>query len=176
MPKTTLLPCCSGDFCSGQALADALGVSRTAVWKQLNALADYGLEIETVKGRGYRIPGGIDLLNEARVRASLTHRRRACWHPSSCWTRSTQPTQRPCARPGPGRRPAWCAAPSSRVPAGAGGPDLGQPFARNLYVSVVWGIPPGAAALEGLSLAVGVAVARALAAHKLPPVQLWVAQ
>ena len=73
MPKTTLLPLlASGDFCSGQALADALGVSRTAVWKQLNALADYGLEIETVKGRGYRIPGGIDLLNEARVRASLT--------------------------------------------------------------------------------------------------------
>ena len=33
-----------------------MGVSRTAVWKQLNKLSrDTGIEIESVKGRGYRI-------------------------------------------------------------------------------------------------------------------------
>ena len=37
---------------------------------------------------------------------------------------------------------------------------------------MVWQYHQGAAALEGLSLAVGVAVARALAANALPPVQL----
>ena len=37
MTKTTLLPLlASGEFRSGQELAAALGVSRTAVWKQLN--------------------------------------------------------------------------------------------------------------------------------------------
>ena len=73
MPKTTLIPLlASGEYCSGQALAGALGVSRTAIWKQLNALSELGLEIESVKGRGYRIPGGIDLLDESRIRADLS--------------------------------------------------------------------------------------------------------
>ena len=67
MPKTTLLPLLSdGEFHSGQDLADALGISRTAVWKQLGKLADLGLEIDSVKGRGYRIPGGIELLDGLR--------------------------------------------------------------------------------------------------------------
>jgi BirA family biotin operon repressor/biotin-[acetyl-CoA-carboxylase] ligase len=47
-----------------------------------------------------------------------------------------------------------------------------SPFARNLYLSVAWQYHQGAAVLEGLSLAVGVAVARALVASQLPPVQL----
>ena len=47
-----------------------------------------------------------------------------------------------------------------------------SPFAGNLYLSLVWQFSQGAASLEGLSLAVGVAVARALAASGVPPVQL----
>jgi BirA family biotin operon repressor/biotin-[acetyl-CoA-carboxylase] ligase len=39
-----------------------------------------------------------------------------------------------------------------------------SPFGANLYLSVIWGFDSGAAALEGLSLAVGVAIARALSA------------
>ena len=66
-----LAPCFAGQLMSpANVLADALGVSRTAVWKQLNALADYGLQIESVKGRGYRIPGGIDLLDADLVRSA----------------------------------------------------------------------------------------------------------
>ncbi len=60
MPKTILLPMLAdGEFHSGQDLADALGVSRTAVWKQLNRLENLGLELESVRGLGYRIPGGL---------------------------------------------------------------------------------------------------------------------
>ena len=47
-----------------------------------------------------------------------------------------------------------------------------SPFGRNLYVSLVWEFARGASALEGLSLATGVAVARALADCGLPAVQL----
>jgi BirA family biotin operon repressor/biotin-[acetyl-CoA-carboxylase] ligase len=47
-----------------------------------------------------------------------------------------------------------------------------SPYARNLYLSAVWEYEQGAAVLEGMSLAVGVVVARALAACGVPPVQL----
>ncbi len=72
MAKTILLPLLAdGEFRSGQDLADALGVSRTAVWKQLKKLGELGLQIESVKGRGYRIPGGIELLDDAAIRSAL---------------------------------------------------------------------------------------------------------
>jgi len=64
-----------GEYRSGQDLASSLGVSRTAVWKQINKLAaETGLEVESVKGRGYRIPGGVDLLDATQVKAGLSER------------------------------------------------------------------------------------------------------
>lgn len=43
---------------SGAALASALGVSRTAVWKQVAALRNAGYPVETQRGRGYRLAPG----------------------------------------------------------------------------------------------------------------------
>ena len=40
---------------SGQALADRLGVSRTAVWKSIQALRAEGCVIEAEAGKGYRL-------------------------------------------------------------------------------------------------------------------------
>ena len=72
MSTTALLPLLAdGQFHSGQDLADTLGISRTAVWKQLRKLDELGLHAETVKGRGYRIAGGIELLDGALIRAAL---------------------------------------------------------------------------------------------------------
>jgi BirA family biotin operon repressor/biotin-[acetyl-CoA-carboxylase] ligase len=45
-------------FQSGEALAAALGVSRTAVWKQVAELRKAGYPVETQKGRGYRLAPG----------------------------------------------------------------------------------------------------------------------
>ncbi len=174
MPKTTLLPLlASGEYCSGQALADALGVSRTAVWKQLNALADYGLEIESVKGRGYRIPGGIDLLDAALVQAALSPQAAALLTSlqllETIDSTNAEAMRQVVAGAGAGL---VCSAEQQSAGRGRRGRTWVSPFARNLYLSVVWQYHQGAAALEGLSLAVGVAVARALAANGLPAVQL----
>lgn len=174
MPKTILLPLlASGEYRSGQVLADALGVSRTAVWKQLNALADYGLEIESVKGRGYRIPGGVDLLDAALVRRDLNPAAAALLaHLDLRETvDSTNAEAMRQAQAGAGSG-LVCSAEQQSAGRGRRGRTWVSPFARNLYLSVVWQFDQGAAALEGLSLAVGVAVARALAANELPAVQL----
>lgn len=65
-----------------------------------------------------------------------------------------------------------CTAEQQSAGRGRRGREWVSPFARNLYVSLVWAFHQGAAALEGLSLAVGVAVTRALTACRLPPVKL----
>lgn len=39
----------NGEAVSGQDLADALGVSRTAIWKHMQALQEEGYTFETIK-------------------------------------------------------------------------------------------------------------------------------
>ncbi len=58
-------------FVSGQALCEELGVSRTAVWKWINALKKEGYEIESVTRKGYRLLQSPDLLREEDVRRYL---------------------------------------------------------------------------------------------------------
>lgn len=174
MARTTLLPLlANGEYCSGQELARALGVSRTAIWKQLNKLADLGLEIESVKGRGYRIPGGLDLLDAAAVRSALQPEALALLSKLQL-LETVDSTNAEVMRQIEAGAAAGLVCTAEQQSAGRGrrGREWVSPFARNLYVSVAWQFHQGAAALEGLSLAVGVAVARALAACGLPPVQL----
>lgn len=162
-----------GEFHSGQDLAAALGVSRTAVWKQLNRLEDLGLELESVRGLGYRIPGGLDLLNGDRIRAGLEPRARALLGELSVLgavdSTNSEALRRVAAGAGSGL---VCTAEQQSAGRGRRGRAWFSPFARNIYLSVVWEFGQGASALEGLSLVVGVCVARALEKAGVPAVQL----
>ena len=57
-----------GRFHSGQALGAALGISRSAVWKQLQRLeADLNLSIHKVRGRGYQLAMPLELLEHEHL-------------------------------------------------------------------------------------------------------------
>lgn len=56
---------------SGQSLGEALGVTRAAVWKAVQALRAQGYPVESLGGRGYRLPGGLEPLDAAALQASL---------------------------------------------------------------------------------------------------------
>lgn len=58
------------DFVRGQDLADQLGLSRTAIWKAIQTLEHQGLNIESVKNRGYKLLSG-DLLLPDRLAQDL---------------------------------------------------------------------------------------------------------
>jgi BirA family biotin operon repressor/biotin-[acetyl-CoA-carboxylase] ligase len=60
-----------GEYHSGEELGAQLGVSRAAVWKQLHKLEALELPIESIKGRGYRLVGGLDLLEADKIRSFL---------------------------------------------------------------------------------------------------------
>ena len=52
---TALLGAGEGGYISGEELARLLGVSRVSVWGRLKKLQGEGLEVEAVRGRGYRL-------------------------------------------------------------------------------------------------------------------------
>lgn len=55
-------------YVSGQDICNRLGVSRTAVWKNINALKQEGYEIDSVNNKGYRLISEPDIINEMRIR------------------------------------------------------------------------------------------------------------
>ena len=61
------------DYLSGQQLSEALGVSRTAVWKIIGRLKQDGYPIEAVTNKGYRLLSveGRDLFNKEEVENRL---------------------------------------------------------------------------------------------------------
>lgn len=60
-----------GGLISGGALSERLGVSRTAVWKAIDALRESGMEIESVPGEGYRLRESDDSLTDSGIAVGL---------------------------------------------------------------------------------------------------------
>jgi BirA family transcriptional regulator, biotin operon repressor / biotin---[acetyl-CoA-carboxylase] ligase len=62
------------EFVSGEATSDKLGLSRAAVWKQVEALRGHGYRIDAVPARGYRLREIPDRLTALELRPLLgTH-------------------------------------------------------------------------------------------------------
>ncbi|WP_175400994.1 biotin--[acetyl-CoA-carboxylase] ligase [Terasakiispira papahanaumokuakeensis] len=151
-----------GQLHSGQELADRLGVSRTAVWKQLQKLDEYGLSVEAVKGRGYRLRCPLDLLSLEGVRRGL----KADLVDSLNLTLVDVIDSTNLALMQRGREGSIhgqvIMAEMQRHGRGRRGRAWASPFGRHLYLSMGWQFHSGAQALEGLSLAIGVAIQEVL--------------
>ena len=152
-----------GQFHSGTELASVLKVSRTAVWKHLQALGDFGVELIGVSGKGYKLRYPLQLLDSRKIDASLNERAGALISlldihaviPSTNAYLSEIAHQAPAS----GR---VCLAEYQTAGKGRRGRSWVSPFGHNIYLSILWHYPDGPAAIAGLSLAVGVAVIKAL--------------
>ncbi len=60
------------NYTSGEFLAETLGLSRTAIWKGINALKEEGFEIEAIRNKGYRLCTNNDILNAEMIKKYLT--------------------------------------------------------------------------------------------------------
>ncbi|MEK5390960.1 biotin--[acetyl-CoA-carboxylase] ligase [Margalitia sp. FSL K6-0131] len=61
----------NGEFLSGQALANILGCSRTAIWKHIEELRKEGFELEAIRNKGYRIISTPKNMTENELRLGL---------------------------------------------------------------------------------------------------------
>ena len=151
---------------SGEALGLSLGISRVAVWKRLKKLEEFGLEVETKKGKGYCLPGGLDLLRPLKIGDCLSNESQRHLSNVDVFFQidSTNARLADMARTSPIKGHV-CLAEQQTAGRGRRGREWYSPFGRNIYMSVGWEFEAGAAVLEGLSLAVGVALVRALASN-----------
>ncbi len=149
-----------GEFHSGEELGVLLGVSRAAVWKHLQKLEGLGIGLLSVKGRGYCVDGGLDLLDLAKITASIQSSALVKLNlfpqidsTNSYLMRHEHPAMQVCL------------AESQSAGRGRRGRQWVSPFAQNIYCSCGWGFEGGVATLEGLSLVVGLVIVRTLRRH-----------
>jgi len=161
-----------GRFHSGQELARLLGISRAAVWKQLRSFPDtLGIQVDSVRGRGYRLRQPLELLDADWIRGAIdpaVSPREVVIHDSIDSTNSWLMTQ---ARGGM-HGGSVCLAERQEAGRGRHGRHWVSPFGSNIYLSVLWRYPLAPMELSGLSLACGVAVARALERLGVPSPEL----
>ncbi|MBP1473238.1 biotin--[acetyl-CoA-carboxylase] ligase [Frateuria sp. MAH-13] len=152
----------SGEAVSGAQLADRAGVTRAAIWKQVETLRARGLPVEARGAAGYRLPWPVQLLDPARIRAALP---RACasrlgalevhWELDS----TSSELQR---RLVDAADLSMVLAETQTAGRGRRGRSWLSPPGLNLYLSCLKRFDRGFAALSGLSLAVGTMVLRAI--------------
>lgn len=162
MNQTLIKLLADGCFHSGEDLGQVLGISRAAVWKQLHKLEDMNIPLHSVKGKGYRLPEAVELLDEAQLKE--------CGFPFDAFDSTdiylsldstNDELMRRAALLDDPQSKQICFAEMQTSGRGRRGRQWLSPFARNLYFSILWPFD-GIAKVQGLSLAVGLAVYRAL--------------
>ena len=159
-----LVSLADGAVQSGEALARRLGVSRAAVWKGIERLRAQGIIVEALPRRGYRLAAPDELLEEARIRATLAPAAADGLHSLELLYEVDSTNTRLLERgPAPFGSADVAIAELQHAGRGRRGRPWIAPFGSGLALSLGWSFRETPRDLPALSLAVGVAAVRALA-------------
>lgn len=162
-----------GHFHSGQQLGDELGLSRAAINNHIEKLANLGLDIYRVTGKGYKLAEPIQLLDTAKFQSHLQQAKSEELVTLKHVTESTNDDIK-SQLVTVGTLPAGTAVLAEMQTKGRGrrGKQWFSPFACNLYMSIYWPLPQGLNSAIGLSVILGIAVAETLVAAGVDGVSL----
>ena len=150
-----------GKFHSGEALAAQFGVTRATIWNAVQHAQSLGIEIFSVRGRGYKLPQAIDFLDENEVLKAIGEQR--AWFELQILDEVPSTNTYLMQQAGKGAAHVTCVAAHVQSKGrGRRGRTWVSALGSSLTFSLLWRFNCGAAALSGLSLAVGVALIRAL--------------
>lgn len=61
-----------GEFVSGEAISNTLGVTRASVWKTIKMIKSEGYGIESITSKGYRLDSSMGVYNQAEIAQRLS--------------------------------------------------------------------------------------------------------
>ena len=173
MQKQIIALLADGEVHSGAEMANALGVTLSAVQKQLDGLAERHLHYVEVCGKGYRLDKAMELLAAAKINAVVNGQAAALISSLEIHDQIDSTNRYLVERAKNNALSGTvCFAECQTEGKGRRGRQWISPYGSNIYLSILWRFQQGAAALSGLSLAIGVAVIRALKEHQIDDVGL----
>ncbi len=150
-----------GQFQSGEAIARHFGVTRATVWNALRDAESLGVRLFSVRGRGYRLPEPVCFIDPRRVMAALG--RHGPTFALEVHDRLPSTNTHLVQQAASGAPHGTCVVAELQTQGrGRRGRPWQSGLGNSLTFSVLWRFDGGAGALSGLSLAVGVALMRAL--------------
>ena len=150
-----------GKFHSGETIAQQLKVSRATVWNALQDAEKLGIEIFSVRGRGYKLPQPVTLLDEQAILSAMGPQSALLKLEIHDHLDSTNTYL--MKKLSAGQAHANCVATNLQTNGrGRRGRTWQAGLGASLTFSLLWRFQCGAAGLSGLSLAVGIALIRAL--------------
>lgn len=153
-----------GQFHSGEALAKQFGVTRATIWNAVQHAQSLGIEVFSVRGRGYKLPQAIAILDKEKVLQAIGTERE--WFHLEILDEVVSTNSYLMQAAAKGALHVSCVAAHIQTGGrGRRGRTWVSHLGASLTFSLLWRFDCGAAALSGLSLAVGVALIRAL--HEL---------
>ena len=160
-----------GKFHSGEALAQEFGLSRSSIFNALAQAEAMGLALHAVRGRGYRLPEPIEWLDPGAVTQHLGAAAGAYTIHVHDSLQSTNTALMAAAQSGAADGTLFCCE-HQQAGKGRRGRQWHSVVGGSLTFSVLWRFDTGLQSLAGLSLAVGLAIARAVNRHSRPPARL----
>ncbi|QFU24913.1 bifunctional biotin--[acetyl-CoA-carboxylase] ligase/biotin operon repressor BirA [Shewanella eurypsychrophilus] len=154
--KREILAALSGQqFVSGEELAQQAGISRTAIGNHISSLEGYGVEIYSVKGKGYKLANPVSLINEAKLTSSILSR---------CFYFDELPSTNAFLLKHVEELSSGdiCIAEYQSAGRGRRGRNWVSPYGCHLYCSMYWKLEQGMAQASGLSLVVACALVEVL--------------
>lgn len=145
-----------GEFHSGEQLGSDMGMSRAAINKHIQTIRDWGLDIFTVPGKGYRLPAPIQLLDRDKILAGFPQGR------VEVLSVIDSTNQYLLERITELQSGDACVAEYQQAGRGRRGRKWVSPFGTNLYLSMYWKLDQGPAAAMGLSLVIGIVMTEVL--------------
>lgn len=152
-----------GRLHSGEWLAKELGVSRAGVWKGVQRLRASGIEVQALARRGYCLAHPIELLNVRRIAEAVgVERKTLLRRLDLLFELDSTNTHLLAAKPPAHGAAHVCLSELQHAGRGRRGRRWIAPFGGSIAMSAAWVFSDTAHASPTLSLAVGVAVSRAL--------------
>lgn len=146
---------------SGNSLGEQLGISRTAVWKQISQLSQVGLAIQRMAHQGYQLNQPLILLDQEKINCILDERGFQN-HPEITLFASVDSTNRYLRDLPSSSQIRLCAAETQTQGRGRFGRDWQSPFAENICFSQRLQMNCCLSRLSSLSLVIGLAIIRSL--------------
>jgi len=152
-----------GAFHSGERLAKRLRISRAGIWKSIESLREMGIEVQSVPRQGYRLPNPVDLLDKDELKEAMSAATRDRLDRIEVLL-TVDSTNRhvidnPVVESGRGQ---VCITELQTAGRGRRGRSWLAPFGSGICLSIGWQFAEAPPTFSALSLAVGVAAARAL--------------
>lgn len=158
-----------GEFHDGTTLGEKLAMTRSAIWKAIKKLQDYGISVNSVKGKGYQLVDALILLDKNKIKKLLTEINQEIdilvfesITSTNDFLRTTDSVKSITA----------CLAEQQTQGKGRLNREWYSPFGQNIYLSLRYPFQKDMSELAGLSLVVSLAILSTLRTY-LPNDQLF---